>query len=92
MTSAGRLFQICGAVQLKALLANAIRTPLATARRDEELTIIGHEQFPKSSALQVDNAIAYLILYQIEIHSNLPSSHVMLSDLRAHLTIRANAV
>ena len=92
ITSAGSLFQICGAVQLKALLANAIPTPLVTARRDDELTIIGHEHVPVSSALQVDNATAYFILHQIEIHSNLPSSDVMLSDLRAPLTTRANAV
>ena len=52
---------MCEAVQLKALLANAIRTPLVVARRDDELTIKGREQVPVSSALPVDNATAYLI-------------------------------
>ena len=61
ITSAGRLFQMCEAVQLKALLANAIRTPLVVARRDDELTIKGREQIPVSSALPVYNATAYLI-------------------------------
>ena len=62
ITSAGRLFQICEAMQLKALLANAIRTSLVTARRDDEVTIMRPEQVPVSSALQVNNVTAYIIL------------------------------
>ena len=99
VTSGGRR-QISWAVQLKARLANAVRTPWGTERRwraDDRRTRLGschctsdarYSDWPVCSALHVSRVILYVVFDWIGSQYILFSTGVVLSNLRVRVKTR----